>query len=1155
MAFIVLAALSPPTQGQPAYHRQPWVSTEGPLGGLGYDIRYNFGNPDIWYVTDAWTGVHRSTDRGISWSKSNAGMSIGWGPAGDTIPIFSLTVDPHDPDIVWAGTQNTGQIFKSTNGGLSWTEMSNGIDTTLIPHLSFRGFTVDPGGSNTVYAMGEIGSPGWTADGKPSVGMLFDRTMGIVYRTVDGGLNWTELRRPDNLARYCWINPTDADELYVSTGIFDREAANTDAENEIAGGVGILKSTDGGVTWNVLDEAEGLTDLYLGSLYMDPGNSSALLAAAANDGWSAFGPEHTGAVVRTVNGGGRWDPVLANDLFSAVEFCSSDPTVAYAASSRAVYRSDDGGTTWLRFNRDDGTWGAPGLVAGFPIDMQCDPEDPMRIAVNNYLGGNFLSRNGGQTWLSASEGYTGGHVRGIVIAPGRSSTVYAGSRSGVFRSEDSGEHWVGTQYPPEELIRTGEPVKLTEIFALAIDPSDASHIVAASAEARLLASKDEGRSWSVPTLPADAIPPMSLAFAPAAPSVVYAGMGSFDCKNLLGEDPAGCNGPGMGVLVSVDGGDSWQRPAGTDLDGKSVQALAVDPGDEDVLLAGTYSSGVYKTENRGTSWNPVGNGLPALPVLALAIHPLNTALVFAGLKGGAVYKSVDGGDTFVQSSAGLDPNALAYSVAVDPTDTQVVYVADAFSGIYVSTDTAATWQAINQGLDHKAVHALALTEDGTVLYAGVKGAGVWRLGSPPSQTALHDTCAQAIDIEPGTYAEQFFNAGTDGTASCASPAGADLWYRYTATEEGTLHVSTCGTHDRGVIDAGIDTAVSVHSACPGTPANELPGGCSDDWRTGSDPTACELFDVDAPADGAVAVSVEADDQVWIRVGRRPPATQGEFWLTLAMGLFADGFESGDTSAWTNAVGWYAGDLAVDADAARLGGYGLKITVGNACSAETHLVLSPPPSLIEGDYLGCESVTAGGVQVGGSGATLAAGNWIRLDEDFSVASNSPFRATLDSGLANDLAYLQDTSPDGHRSYRAKFELRLDDLSMSAGDAIEIFNGYSSNGNVQFKLTLGYDAGSMRKQLAVSARKDDGSFLTTPAGEELPLETGWNKIEVDWQTGAGTGSLEVELNDSAVANLSTIDNDSQQLDEVRLGNAGGATTTTSGSMDFDDFLSRP
>lgn len=879
-ASVAMLAIAPSSvSSQPAYTHPSWVQTKGPAGGLGYDIRYNFADSNEWYVTDAWSGVHRSTDRGISWSTSNVGFSIAWGPAGDTIPVFSLTVDPHDPDIVWAGTQNTGQIFRSTDAGLSWTDRSQGIDQSLSPHLSFRGFTVDPAGSDTVYAMGEIGSPAWAPGGATLIGRLTDKTMGIVYKTEDAGLNWTEIWRGDSLARYCWIDPGNPNVVYLSTGIFDREAANTDVPGEVAGGVGILKSTDGGESWGPINN--GLTDLYVGSLYMNPEDSQVLLAAASNDQWSNAPPTHTGGVFRTENGGGTWTRVLANELFSVVEYCTSDPDVAYAGSYQAMYRSDDRGANWLRFNRQDGTWGSPGLVAGFPIDVQCDPNDPMRVAVNNYLGGNFLSRNGGRTWLSASRGYTGALVRSLAVSPNRGSTLYAGNRSGVYRTEDGGEHWVGTQYPPPELLRPGAPVKLTEITSVVIDPLDPAHIIASSIEAGLLVSDDGGRSWRLPLLPTGAHEPVSLALAPTDPAIVYAASAKFRCQDESGVNPIECTTSASGVLISEDGGESWGR-AGSALDGKGVLTVEVHPHDPDIVFAGTHSLGIYQSQDRGATWTPVGAGLPPVPVLDLAIHPVVSSLMFAGLQGGAVYRSVDGGLAFSPSSAGLPPNAEVYSVVVDPTDPGVVYAADVTSGAYVSVDSGGSWQAINTGLEHLAVRALSLSPDGSVLYAGVKGAGVWRLGTPPAEPVANDTCEGAIEIGTGTYSEQFSDAGSDGGASCAAP-GEDLWYRHVATESGILRISTCGTHDLGIVDAGLDTVVSVHAGCPGAPANELEGGCSDNWGTGSDPAACALTDTDQAADGAVAVAVQAGQEVWIRVGRQQSAEQGEFWLTVASG--------------------------------------------------------------------------------------------------------------------------------------------------------------------------------------------------------------------------------------------------------------------------------
>jgi photosystem II stability/assembly factor-like uncharacterized protein len=779
----------------------------------------------------------------------------------------------------------------------------------------------------------------------------------------------------------------------------------------------------------------------------------------------------------------------------------------------------------------------------------------MRVAVNNYLGGNFLSRHGGYPWLSASEGYTGALVRGVAVSPIRASTVFAASRSGVFRSEDGGGHWVGTQYPPPELFRPGAPIKLTEIAAVAVDPLRPSRVLASSLETGgLLVSEDEGRSWRLASFPIGSAAPVSLAFAAGDWEVVYSGSGPFRCKEEGGVSPAECNVAGSGVFISEDGGETWVRPGGSDLDDKAVLTVEAHPSDPNTVVAGTHSLGLYRSRDRGASWSQTGAGLPALPVLDLAIHPLEPGLVFAGLQGGAVYKSVDGGETFVQSSAGLDPNAFVFSVVVDPNDTQVAYLADRFGGVHVSTDAGATWQAMNDGLEHLAARALALSAEGSVLYVGVEGAGVWRLGEPGEQPPPHDTCDRAVEIAMGTYSEQFSHAGPDGAASCVSPPGEDLWYRYSAPATGTLHVNTCGTHDVAGIDVGIDTVVSLHAACPGRPDNELLGGCNDSSREGSDPMACALFDTHVPGDGAVAVPVQAGEEVWIRVGQRIPGAHGEFWLTVGMSLFADGFESGDSSAWSDAIGWYAGYLEVHTGAAHRGTYGLEIAVGGACSAPGDLVITSPP-VIEGLYLGCRSITASGVEAGGLGATFATGDWIGLGDAFSVDPGSPFVAALDPGFVSGLAYVQDDTPETLDRYRARFELRADDLAMAGGDWVELFNGYSANGDVQFKVILRYSTILSAKQLLLVVRQDDGTFVVAPAAEGVLVPDGWNEIEIGWETGPGTGSLSVSVNGEAELRLTDIDNDSQRLDEVRLGNIGGSVTTTLGSLDLDEFASYP
>ena len=78
--------------GSPTYGQESltWVRTGGPPGGLGYDIRYNFADPNTSYATDNYGGVHISTDNGITWQPSNNGIPRQSGPSGDAFLTTKL---------------------------------------------------------------------------------------------------------------------------------------------------------------------------------------------------------------------------------------------------------------------------------------------------------------------------------------------------------------------------------------------------------------------------------------------------------------------------------------------------------------------------------------------------------------------------------------------------------------------------------------------------------------------------------------------------------------------------------------------------------------------------------------------------------------------------------------------------------------------------------------------------------------------------------------------------------------------------------------------------------------------------------------------------------------------------------------------------------
>ncbi len=710
--------------GPPPDPRFTWVSMGGPPGGTGYDIRMRPDNPDTMFVTDAMAGIFISSDGGQNWSPSNDGISTRAGETGDVVPAFCVTIDPHDPNIVWLGMQNTRGVYKSVDGGRRWEEKVNGI--LEKNGITFRGFTVAPRSSQIVYAAAEISS--WEWAGEQRNGVSLDLTKGVVYRTTDGGEHWSAIWRGDSLARYVWVDPRDSDVVYISTGIFDREAANSNPVAGDPGGEGILKTTDGGQTWSRM--SVGLGSLHIGSLFMHPTNPDILLAGVGADigtdnlRWSPqdnpFMKES--GVYLSTDGGTSWRRTLRSfEAITSVEFSQTDPTVAYAGSLHRFYRSEDGGESWIHVAGDgDERWGTEGFRSGRPIDLQLDPRDPNRIFSNSYNGGNFVSVDGGRSWDGASRGYTGAQVRDVAVDPEDGGRVFAAARSGLFVAQGGGSDWSGLNFPPE----------VSEEWSfIAIDPSDRHHLLAstnagAAGDGPLVESRDGGRSWR----PVLARPnPQSgwriLAFAPSNPSVVYVGSGGNVSPARFGNER-----PGAGVYLSRDGGSSWRPAHGGVCADAHVVGLSVHPQDPETAFAATTNHGILRTTDGGQSWTEISSGqLRGRPALSVAVHPEDQRILYAGVDRGGVYRSDDGGQSWHPLYAGLNPEASVSDIVFDPANPAAMYLADRRSGVYSTTDGGATWKIINEGLRNREVNALAISSDGKHLYAATEGGGVFRL--------------------------------------------------------------------------------------------------------------------------------------------------------------------------------------------------------------------------------------------------------------------------------------------------------------------------------------------------------------------------------------------------------------------------------------------
>ncbi len=687
-----------------------WVSTGGPLGGLGYDVRIHPNNKNIMFVTDNLAGVVKSENAGQTWYQSNSGISTRSGPTGDAINIFSLTIDSNDPEIVWAGTNGQGSafgVFKSTDDGASWTLKTNGISLDGGIGLVFRGFTIQEGNSNIVYAQAEVSTDvsGWAVP----------RVKGRVYKTIDGGESWQLIWEGNNLARYLIIEPNNPNVLYVSTGIFDREAYDSDYENSIQGGVGILKSFDGGQNWDTINN--GLTDLYVGALRMHPTNPQILFAATGCN--HDQGTPNRGGLFRTIDGGTTWTKVISNDIMTTVNFSPSNPNIVYAGSAGAFYRSSDGGLTWTQFTNSRNMWGPEGIRAGFPIDVTIDPDDPNVLYVNNYGGGVFRSSDGAETWSEWSKGYTGADVRNLHVPAGDSSIVYVIGRSGPFVSFNYGEDWLG--------IANGDAT-YAEWHSITAHPQTPQIVLIADEHMGIiLRSTDQGNDFTERLKHPEAGTGVknqgfkAVAFSTSDPNIVYAGLAK-DRNSFLDSSPIGTV-----IYKSTNAGLTF-TPMASIIDGHNVNELVIDSQGANIIYAAT-SNGVYRSTDGASSWTHFGS-LGTRHIEALAIDPDQPGYIIAGELFGGIWLSLDDGISWTgpYNTGFNSANPYISTLVADPKNSNTFFVGDLYSGIYRSQDNGHTWSPFPDwqmsGLTFRAVSDIAINE--TAIYAATLGGGVFR---------------------------------------------------------------------------------------------------------------------------------------------------------------------------------------------------------------------------------------------------------------------------------------------------------------------------------------------------------------------------------------------------------------------------------------------
>ncbi len=321
------------------------------------------GNAFILVLGTERNGFVRSEDGGQTWTRHRAGFRAD----GTAYPeVWDIDISSSDPDVVMAATLNSpgpptgprGQpgIYKSTDGGKSWTQLNCGLTTSRA--VSVR---IDPSNPEIAVAGLEGGFPSYTSDSN-----LYP---GGIFRTEDGGENWTrvDVGPDDDRSGFSIMQrvPTDPPTLITFGSSIDDTSRN----------IGFLRSSDMGTTWeffaselrnkpisNFAISSDGQviyvneSGTYFGWISRDAGSTWSQSDIIQVNGPIAVSPIDSNLVLfsshgdlrRSTNGLGTIQVVKDTDMpIREIVFAPSDPNVVYAETDGyLLYRSDDAGVTW-----------------------------------------------------------------------------------------------------------------------------------------------------------------------------------------------------------------------------------------------------------------------------------------------------------------------------------------------------------------------------------------------------------------------------------------------------------------------------------------------------------------------------------------------------------------------------------------------------------------------------------------------------------------------------------------------------------------------------------------------------------------------------------------------------------------------------------------
>ncbi len=656
-----------------------------------------------------------------------------------------------------------GKVWKTTNAGVSWTEISTGIDSKA----QFSRIIINPMNTQQVFAASNYG----------------------LYRSNNGGTTWENIgatRLTNNMILdmdYYYDAATNNFTLYVIDQVRYQPSGSTTTNTG-----GIFKTTDGGETF------EDIT----GDLYIDINQ----LTGGVPDNYYKYIAKWFGITEASAKSTYPVLPTNALQYFNSVNVDPSRPDALYVGFNDAqiqlsitpgrLWQTADGGSHWVNIARDFGPawekdkayWQSRNNPFNDNMEMGHEPffqqwgqnyplrslracavnsrGDVMIIAAHNTL----LSTDKGVTFQQVDEDYTNaGNImgRGNSNLPGES--MHQDKRLGPDKPLlGSGEHrlWIPTDDGTNDRQATKQLKNSTEtISSIATHPLDENIIFTTSfrqhRKEKIMRSTDGGTTfeeWGEATPAEWQMRTHALTIDPKNPDIMYFGISDKNGADF---------GKTSGFYFSNDGGKTF-TPRNNGLPTHvRVTDIAIDPRDtsnKSLFIAAQRQQfnngspqtlgGLYHTNNLGESWTSVNVDPKVNGVNRLKFDTTDRLYITSGHRNnpndnGGIWYSDDFGTTWTR----IFDNARTILFDISPFDNNILMATIGFlqlnPGIYLSEDRGLSWKKNNiDGLNTEIKGVEFDLFDPTKLWSVSMGNG-FNLGNYPNGTN-----AQALRLTPYT---------------------------------------------------------------------------------------------------------------------------------------------------------------------------------------------------------------------------------------------------------------------------------------------------------------------------------------------------------------------------------------------------------------------